>query len=319
MEQLRSEWNTLYRETLPSMAKARDSHQKKWPVTLDHCFARIILDNAVGKNKPWADVVKAPAAKNMTEPQITAALDLGKRICEGDADLVELDQRSFDLRGKTKRGSTKRKNEDSTEVKSKATKKDIFLGGDTKRTKENSAPDIRQAFQKHSKSSPKTSENKEEELIDVNPEDATSVRSTGISNEELEEIYARIRSDNSLSPYRKQILMLLAQVPRGRFTYYKSLGQGWTQVYGTGKINNARAVGAAMRNNPFAPVVPCHRVIAADNKIGGFGGDWGEDGKHANEKVRLLREEGVKFDSHGKAVGQAFTGFYDPELSFMHA
>lgn len=64
-----------------------------------------------------------------------------------------------------------------------------------------------------------------------------------------------------------------------------------------------------MRNNPFAPTVPCHRVLASDGKLGGFGGQWGDEGKFAGEKKRLLREEGVKFDGKGKVVGEVFRGF----------
>ena len=61
-----------------------------------------------------------------------------------------------------------------------------------------------------------------------------------------------------------------------------------------------------MKNNPYAPLVPCHRVCAADRSIGGYGGDWGVDGKHAAEKRQRLRDEGVKFDGKGRLVGQPF-------------
>lgn len=85
-----------------------------------------------------------------------------------------------------------------------------------------------------------------------------------------------------------------------------------------------------MRGNPFAPRVPCHRILAADRSIGGrsspsqispntdslaihlyigFGGDWGVNGKHVNEKFQLLRSEGVKFDSKGKVLGPIFEGY----------
>jgi len=69
-----------------------------------------------------------------------------------------------------------------------------------------------------------------------------------------------------------------------------------------------------MRKNPFAPLVPCHRVLAADGKIGGFGGDWGEEGRFASEKLRLLRDEGLKFDGRGKVVGEPFVDFIPLEL-----
>lgn len=68
-------------------------------------------------------------------------------------------------------------------------------------------------------------------------------------------------------------------------------------------------MGNALRNNPFAPAVPCHRVVAADGGIGGFGGEWGAEGRFAAEKVRLLRGEGVRFDGRGRVVGGVWAGF----------
>lgn len=41
----------------------------------------------------------------------------------------------------------------------------------------------------------------------------------------------------------------------------------------------------------------------------GFGGSWGAEGEHVNEKLDLLRNEGVRFDSKGKVLGPIFTGF----------
>ena len=73
--------------------------------------------------------------------------------------------------------------------------------------------------------------------------------------------------------------------------------------------SSARAVGNGMRNNPFAPEVPCHRVLAADGSLGGFYGHWGREGKYANKKLELLRNEGVRFDGRGKVVGEPFRMF----------
>lgn len=74
--------------------------------------------------------------------------------------------------------------------------------------------------------------------------------------------------------------------------------------------SSARAVGNGMRNNPFAPDVPCHRVLAASGEIGGFNGDWGKEGKYANKKIELLRNEGVMFDPRGRVVGEPFRKFH---------
>ena len=50
--------------------------------------------------------------------------------------------------------------------------------------------------------------------------------------------------------------------------------------------------------------------MAADRSLGGFGGDWGKEGKFAGEKVRLLREEGAIVDmGKGKMEGEIWTDF----------
>jgi methylated-DNA-[protein]-cysteine S-methyltransferase len=58
-------------------------------------------------------------------------------------------------------------------------------------------------------------------------------------------------------------------------------------------------VGNALRRNPFAPVVPCHRVIANNLFLGGFQGIWDLKGATAPKKLSLLDGEGVTFDSRG--------------------
>lgn len=71
---------------------------------------------------------------------------------------------------------------------------------------------------------------------------------------------------------------------------------GWGEIvtYGelagmAGRPRAARAVGSAMRGNPLPFVIPCHRVVAAGNRIGGYGG-----GRNAVAlKRRLLEREGV--------------------------
>jgi hypothetical protein len=65
IEVLKKEWTTLYRITLPVLAKKRSPAQPKWPVHLDHCFARIILDNAIGEDHPWTKILKAAAINNV--------------------------------------------------------------------------------------------------------------------------------------------------------------------------------------------------------------------------------------------------------------
>jgi methylated-DNA-[protein]-cysteine S-methyltransferase len=77
-------------------------------------------------------------------------------------------------------------------------------------------------------------------------------------------------------------------------TLAREVGWGETVTYGelaglAGRPRAARAAGSAMRDNPLPFVIPCHRVVAAGGKIGGYGG-----GRNAVDlKRRLLAREGV--------------------------
>lgn len=61
---------------------------------------------------------------------------------------------------------------------------------------------------------------------------------------------------------------------------------------------SSQAVGQALKRNPFAPEVPCHRVINSELKIAGYMGQT--EGDKVDRKLSLLAAEGVHFDSNGK-------------------
>jgi methylated-DNA-[protein]-cysteine S-methyltransferase len=75
----------------------------------------------------------------------------------------------------------------------------------------------------------------------------------------------------------------------------RRIGWGHTTTYGTlakelgAGPEAARDVGQAMAKNPVALIIPCHRVLAAGNKIGGFSAPGG-----SNSKQRMLELEGVQ-------------------------
>lgn len=78
------------------------------------------------------------------------------------------------------------------------------------------------------------------------------------------------------------------RVPEGRVVTYKILADALgCRCY--------QAIGQALRRNPFAPEVPCHRVIASDLTIGGFGGET--SGERIESKLSLLAQEGVPFEN----------------------
>jgi hypothetical protein len=89
---LRTRWRDLVGRRLPEAARSR----RDWPVRLDHCFARIFLDNALGR--PWREVVHAPAWRNAPEDRLVAALAPGGAVLAGGADLAALNRRSLGLR-----------------------------------------------------------------------------------------------------------------------------------------------------------------------------------------------------------------------------
>lgn len=82
-------------------------------------------------------------------------------------------------------------------------------------------------------------------------------------------------------------------------TEVRAVGWGETASYGeiarrVGAPRAARAVGGALGRNPIALLIPCHRIIASDGTIGGYGGDgWLERDAALERKRALLAREGV--------------------------
>ena len=75
--------------------------------------------------------------------------------------------------------------------------------------------------------------------------------------------------------------------------YLKSIKKGTVKTYKEVAIaikrpKSARAVANACANNPYAPKIPCHRVIRSDGSLGGYSGRGG-----IKQKLRLLRYEKV--------------------------
>jgi methylated-DNA-[protein]-cysteine S-methyltransferase len=85
--------------------------------------------------------------------------------------------------------------------------------------------------------------------------------------------------------FEERVWKLMESIPKGRVTTYGLIAK---------KLNTRayRAVGNACRRNPYAPRVPCHRVVRSDGSIGGFGGKT--SGMSVEKKIRMLREEGVQ-------------------------
>ncbi|MDY7108025.1 MAG: methylated-DNA--[protein]-cysteine S-methyltransferase [Planctomycetota bacterium] len=67
----------------------------------------------------------------------------------------------------------------------------------------------------------------------------------------------------------------------------------------------ARAAGQAMRRNPLGIIIPCHRVIGADGRLGGFGGSTDPTGDALTLKRRLLAFEGALTDGEPPEAARA--------------
>lgn len=100
------------------------------------------------------------------------------------------------------------------------------------------------------------------------------------------------------------------------YEYARTIPCGSTVTYGEiataiGKSNSARAVGQALGANPFPIVVPCHRVLAAGGRSGGFSAKGG-----VNTKIRMLSIEGAITGDVGLSTDTPRSGFeFNPDAA----
>ena len=89
---------------------------------------------------------------------------------------------------------------------------------------------------------------------------------------------------SGVPPFHQRVYALARQMAPGETTTYGAMARR------LGEPGAARAVGQALGHNPFAPVVPCHRILASDGRSGGFSASGG-----ARTKLRLLEIERAQF------------------------
>jgi len=83
-----------------------------------------------------------------------------------------------------------------------------------------------------------------------------------------------------MKSFNERCYDILRKVPKGKVTTYKEIAKKL-------KCKAYRAVGNAMNKNPYAPSVPCHRVIKFNGEIGGFASG-------TKKKIEMLRKEGIE-------------------------
>ncbi|MEC7099870.1 MAG: methylated-DNA--[protein]-cysteine S-methyltransferase [Pseudomonadota bacterium] len=83
--------------------------------------------------------------------------------------------------------------------------------------------------------------------------------------------------------FQLKVWAYLRKIPRGSVRTYSQVAKD------IGKPLATRAVGNAIGKNPYAPKIPCHRVIRSDGSLGGYSGKGG-----VKTKRFLLKKEGIK-------------------------
>ena len=80
--------------------------------------------------------------------------------------------------------------------------------------------------------------------------------------------------------FEERVYAVVRTIPRGQTRSYQWVAKR------LGQSGAARAVGNALHRNPFAPRIPCHRVVCSDGTLGGYA-------RGLAAKRRLLRQEGA--------------------------
>jgi len=101
---------------------------------------------------------------------------------------------------------------------------------------------------------------------------------------------AEIDMDKYGTPFQREVWRAIARIPPGQVSTYGEIARY------VGKPGAVRAVGSAVGKNPFAPEIPCHRVVPSDGRIGNYSG-----GDGVRTKIALLEREGVEV-REGKIV-----------------
>ena len=100
----------------------------------------------------------------------------------------------------------------------------------------------------------------------------------------MTDIRNKVLLSEQITPFQKRVYLALLEVPSGATISYGELARRIG-------CRSAQAVGQALKRNPFAPDVPCHRVVAADGSLGGYNGR--RDGEQLERKRQLLEKERI--------------------------
>jgi methylated-DNA-[protein]-cysteine S-methyltransferase len=103
----------------------------------------------------------------------------------------------------------------------------------------------------------------------------------------------QLAADN-LTPYNMKVLEICTKIPLGYVASYGAMAKA--------AGGSARSVGTVMARNPFAPLVPCHRVVKSDFALGGYGG-----GTQVKSEILNREKKGYKTKRDIAAGGKKMT------------
>ncbi|TFH07936.1 MAG: methylated-DNA--[protein]-cysteine S-methyltransferase [Candidatus Thorarchaeota archaeon] len=106
-------------------------------------------------------------------------------------------------------------------------------------------------------------------------------------------------------PFQIKVLKAEWSIPYGKTASYRCVAN---KIHS----NAYRAVGNALARNPFPIIIPCHRAIRSDRTLGGFQGGL-------KMKRRILKMEGVEFDSLGRVVEEYVQPSLDPLYDYFQS
>jgi hypothetical protein len=94
--ELRADYKRKVNEELPEKAQSSDG----WPIHLDHCFGRVVLDNLF-EDEWYSHIDGRPAYENLTQDELKQAIEIAdKMLSEGKPAVEELNEKSLRWRGK---------------------------------------------------------------------------------------------------------------------------------------------------------------------------------------------------------------------------
>ncbi len=83
-----------------------------------------------------------------------------------------------------------------------------------------------------------------------------------------------------MTSFKEKVYQKTSLIPRGKVSTYRAIAGALRHP------RASRAVGNALNKNPYAPQVPCHRVVRSDGSVGGFASGTAK-------KIAMLKKEGI--------------------------